>query len=247
MNRLIATTIVIAVFMGCNSNQEKKEEEEDKTLRADTTLREPEAFSISPDSTMPDPNAYSEFIKSPYTDTILLENYITKKRWFESLYLLRKRDSVTERIFEEPISEGTTIHAQFIDLKRGRSVFFEVFDMTHQGNGYYTLYEYKKGVSKKILEIRAVDRHEERQGITADSCFVMENDRLFSEYVDLNKDGYLDIKFSGTGLVFTEATRKDTKPFVLERQFVWNNSRKRFEEVMSKRKGFWYFGKFEID
>jgi len=133
------------------------------------------------------------------------------------------------------------------------TVFFEVFDITHQGNGYYRLFEYANDTIIEILSARAVDGHHEGFGITCDSAFIIENNRLQSEYVDLNGDNFLDLKLSGIGYIIVgdlnpEEEKKTLKsPIQLERQFIWNNQTRKFEELINKRKGFWHYDKYGVE
>lgn len=192
-----------------------------------------------------------KIIKSPYTDTVLLKVKVYEKDWWEDIYLVLNDRKTTH--LPVALTSQSVLSAKFVDLKVHNSIFFEVYEITHQGNGYYNLFEFKNGLLKNILNIRAVDRNQEGYGVTADSAFIFKDDVLISEYLDLNGDGYQDIRFKGIGYVICgdmitdeeKLTLKD--PILLERQFLWDNQTHKFVELIKKRKGFWYYDKYGVD
>ena len=196
-----------------------------------------------------------EIIPNPNTDTIWLEIEVQAKDWWEDIYLVRKSGRGKERIFEKPIPLTTQsiLFASFVNIQFNKAIFFEVYDITHQGNGYYNLFEYKEGILKLLLKLRAVDRHQEQIGINSDSSFIIKGDRLESEYIDINKDGYKDIRLTGIGYVIQGAVISEREksslrnPINLERFFIWNEEESRFKELVSERKGFWYYDEHEIE
>jgi hypothetical protein len=242
--------IIGGVFIMASCNQIDKTKPSSQKSLGDSSMAKSTIAKTPPNDTIQKTN-YIEVINSPYTDTVTLEIRVEKKDWFETIYLAQKNKKIPKILI--PISSQSILYAEFVDLKIRNAVFFEVYEITHQGNGYYNLFEYKNGLLKNILDIRAVDMSQEGFGIEADSSFIMKDDRLNSEYLDLNQDGYLDIKFSGIGYILKgdkishEEKANLKNPIELERQFIWNNKTNKFQELMKKRKGFWYYDKYGIE
>lgn len=192
-----------------------------------------------------------EIIRTPHTDKVHLEIRSIQKNWFEDIFLVPGNKSESE--VPVPLTSQSVLHAGFVDLQKNNAVFFEVYDITHMGNGFYNLFEYKNGQLRNVLTVRAVDRHQEGIGLTADSSFIIQNDRLDSEYSDLNGDGFLDVTLSGIGYVVKgdiigdEEKLELKNPIRLERQFVWNRRKDKFEEAVEKKVGFWYYDKYGIE
>lgn len=243
--------IIWGIFIIASCNQIDKIDSNSKNLLRDSlTSKDTISKAANAKDTIQKTN-YIEVINCPYTDTVTLEIRVQEKDWFETIYLVQKNKKVPEILI--PISSQSVLYASFVDLKMKNAIFFEVYEITHQGNGAYNLFKYKNGLLRKILDVQAVDRSQEGFGITADSAFFMKDDRLNSEYLDLNEDGCLDIKFSGIGyvtkgdIVSDEEKANLKNPIPLERQFIWNKKKKKFQELIEKRKGFWYYDKYQIE
>lgn len=226
-------------------NQPVKTECEKSTLNPQIpnfTIKDTTSFENKPES--------SEIIDAPFCSNFQLKTKVYEKDWWEDIFLVIKNQN-KELII--PKTSQSVLHAEFVDLHPLKSIFFEIYEITHQGNGYYNLFTYTNDTLINILSVRAVDRNQERIGITSDSSFVMKNDRLQSDYLDLNGDNYLDLKLSGIGYVLEGDLVKDTNkltsknPIQLERQFLWNTDTHAFEELIDRRKGFWYYEQHEID
>lgn len=186
-----------------------------------------------------------EIINSPFTNKFELQLKSIEKDWWEDLFLIvKEKDSLNVYV---PVTSQSILYASFISIENLNSTFFEVFDITHMGNGYYNLFEYTKDTLVNLINVRAVDRHQEGGGINEDSSYIIKNDRLISEYIDLNGDKLVDIKLSGTGYlvrsgnVISDKEKLHLKnPIKLERQFYWNNQTNKFEEQLDKKKGVWF-------
>lgn len=118
---------------------------------------------------------------------------------------------------------------------------FEIFDHTHQGNGFYYLYKLDGKKLTKIAETRAVDRCFDGNltiGHRYECSIVYKNDQLIPIYKDLNNDGYADVILKGTIQIFAEDDKTLLRQYPAQKVLLYNHSKGRFIEDLTQRKGF---------
>lgn len=184
-------------------------------------------------------------------DSCLLRLKTLEKDWWEELIFLDYRTDSVE--YAVPTTGQSIESFAFVNLGQESASFFEVYDMTHQGNGYYYLYEYNGDSLKQYLKLRAVDRNYDCLGVTSDTSFIIQGGKLKAHYADLNDDGYTDIEFTGAAYLVVGDIPEDDSPgnivesYELYRCFMWDTELDEYYELLDQMKGFQFYEMYEID
>lgn len=168
---------------------------------------------------------------------------ITELHWWEEIKIVKfkKGRIVWTAEFDTIPSSQAILSARQISLKGITYPLFEVFDHTHQGNGYYYLYELRGKKAVEVAQTRAVDWGMDGSldfGTHSECSITFKNDSLTPIYKDVNKDGYTDIILKGTIQIVADDWKTILKQYPAQKVFVYNKEKKRFIEDLKKRKGF---------
>jgi hypothetical protein len=168
---------------------------------------------------------------------------ITEVHWWEQFELINfKNGHIQWKAYIDTLNTGQAIlSARQISLKGLPFPLFEIFDHTHRWNGFYYLYRLDGKKLKKIAETRAVDCCFDGDLIIGhhyECSIVYKNDHLTPIYQDLNNDGYVDVILKGTIQIFAEDDKTLLRQYPAQKVLIYNNSKGRFIEDLTQRKGF---------
>lgn len=168
---------------------------------------------------------------------------ITEPHWWEEIKIVKfkKGRIVWTAKFDTVPSSQAILSARQISLKGIPYPLFEVFDHTHQGNGYYYLYELRGKRAVEVAQTRAVDWSMDGSvdfDHHPDCSIIFKNDTLTPIYKDINNDGYTDIILKGTIQIVAADWKTILKQYPAQKVFIYNKREKRFTEDLKKRKGF---------
>ena len=160
--------------------------------------------------------------------------------WWEDIRVVKfKNGKILHTLkFDTLPTSPAILSARQISLIGFYNPLIEVFDITHNGNGFYYLYELQGQKLKLIASTIAVDYHD-------DGSLEIENhkycSRLFKDgklkptYLDINKDGIVDIKL--TGEIEITGNNYSTKYFA-KKVLKYDKIKRKFVEDLKLREGF---------
>ena len=161
------------------------------------------------------------------------------------------RDGYYVQLLEGWGHNGTVDSIRQIRLNIAENPFVEALQSTSRGNGCYALYESNhNGGLFCLLAVRGVD--------SGDSGYrQFQGTRLQTEYLDINNDGYDDIKLTGVIEYFSDDGEQISKRVPCQRVFVWKQDKDanvsfspngKYEEDLSLRFGYEdYDGLYDFD
>lgn len=168
---------------------------------------------------------------------------VREKDWWEDLKLIKfEKGSILWTAKFDILPSSQSIHsARQIYLKGIAFPLIEVYDVTHQGNGYYYLYQLRGKQAQLIAQTRAVDWNFD-EGFDFNkkpNCSITyKNGQLTPTYKDVNNDGIADIVLKGTIQIFDRDWKTKLKEYPAQKVLVYNKSTNQFIEDLKKRKGF---------
>ena len=212
--------ITLTVFCLTTDSQTLRQE----LLRQDSTLKDVTIIKCNVD-----PNLFI---------TIL----VREKDWWEDLQVVNFSNGHIQWVasFDTVPSSQSIYTARQISLKGIAFPLIEVFDVTHQGNGYYYLYELKGKHAKLITQTRAVDWNFDG-GLEYNHKYcsiIYKNGTLTPTYKDMNNDGYTDIILKGTIQIYDDDWKTMLKQYPAQKVLYYNKSKNKFVEDLKRRKGF---------
>lgn len=183
-----------------------------------------------------------QIIKCKDDSTLFIAIMVTEKDWWENLYLGRcQNGKLTDTIKIDSLPSSQSIYAaKQVTLEGIDKPLIEVFDVTHQGNGYYYLYEITGNKARLIALTRAVDWNFDG-GYMYNNKYcsaIYKSGTLKPEYADINKDGFTDIILKGTIQVFDSDDKTILKQYPAKKVLLYNSKKGRFIEDLKLRKGF---------
>ncbi|MGB4773676.1 MAG: hypothetical protein WBP45_00755 [Daejeonella sp.] len=233
----------ILFLLACNNTSEKVKTVADssKITTNNPISIELKRFFQKKDST----TKVIQIFESKDDSTILSAIYSREPDWWEKLSIVKSdgKRVLWEADFESLPVEQSIRSVKQIRLKGFSNLFFEVYGQTHQGNGFYYLYELKN--KKMILKVstRAVDQNRDGLFVIKGStdCYsrIFKDDILKSTYKDINGDEVTDILLTGTIQILSDdREEKLIKMYPAQKSLVYNQLLKMYVEDTSKRKGF---------
>jgi hypothetical protein len=168
---------------------------------------------------------------------------VKQKDWWEDIELVSfsKGHILWTAKFDTLPSSQSILSARQISLKGISLPLIEVFDVTHQGNGYYYLYEIKGKHARLITQTRAVDWNFEEAlefNHKFNCSIIYKGGKLTPFYRDVNNDGITDIILKGTIQIFESDWKTKLKEYPAQKVLIFNKAKKKFVEDLRQRKGF---------
>ena len=182
-------------------------------------------------------------IKFSADPNLFITILVREKDWWEDIQIVNFSNGhiLWTAKFDTLPSSQSILSARQISLKGIAFPLIEVFDVTHQGNGYYYLYELKEKKAILITQTRAVDWSFD-MGLEINHKFnysiIYKGGKLTTFYKDVNNDGVTDIILKGTIQVFESDWKTKLKEYPAQKVLVYSTTKKRFIEDLKQRKGF---------
>jgi hypothetical protein len=182
-------------------------------------------------------------IKCNTDPNLFITILVREKDWWEDIQVVNFSNGhiLWTAKFDTLPSSQSILSARQISLKGIALPLIEVFDVTHQGNGYYYLYELKGKQARLITQTRAVDWNFD-EGLEfnhkVDCSIIYKGGKLTPIYRDVNNDGITDIILKGTIQIFESDWKTKLKEYPAQKVLVYNITKKRFIEDLKQRKGF---------
>jgi hypothetical protein len=162
-----------------------------------------------------------ESVASPLFDTLEMKISITEEDWWEHLDLNWTRgDSVVWTYCFDSLAHYV-LRAEFISVPGIKNPCIEIYDATHAGNGFYSLYEVRGRAVECIAKYKAVDFHFENGGFMMDSSNVFKDDVLTANY------GRDKITLTGLQYIFRDTVLQDSIPIKIKLN--WDQKSRRYE------------------
>ena len=159
--------------------------------------------------------------------------------WWEIINIVRfsnHKIKWTAKFNNPPTSQ--TIHtATQISLPGFKNPLIEIFDVTHNGNGFHYLYELNGRNLIQLVSTIAIDDHDDGAiEINHQICSrFIKDGGLKPIYKDLNNDGFTDIKLKGTILINCDDFKKEHPA---QKIFIYDKTKNEFIESLKLRTGF---------
>ena len=163
------------------------------------------------------------------------------KGWDEELKIIgvEKQKLSWVAALDTPISGGAIISAKQVSIYGFSQPPVEVYNESHQGNGFYYLYAIKGKSANCVANTRAVNNnYDGNYRIGNNFCDrVFKNGKLSVQYQDVNNDGFTDIILTGTIIICLDDT-KIIKQLPARKVLVYDKHTGRFMEDLKQRQGF---------
>ena len=184
-----------------------------------------------------------EITKCKASQDLFIAILIREEDWWEDIAIVKFSNGKMRWLasFDTLPSSQSILSAKQISLKGIHNPVFEVFDVTHQGNGYYYLYELKGQNAKLLIQTRGVDRNFENSTEfkhNVDCSIIYKNDQLTPTYKDINKDGIDDVILKGVVQVFASDQNTKLAEYSVQKVFIYDRIFNKYIEDMKQRKGF---------
>lgn len=182
-------------------------------------------------------------IKCKDAKNLFITILIKEKDWWEDLKVVSfSKNRILWTAEFDTLPSSQSIHtAKQISLKGQAFPFIEVFDVTHQGNGFYYLYELKNRHARLIAQTRAVDWNFDMSLQVKnkfDCSIIYKGGTLTPFYKDLNNDGQTDIILKGTIQIFESDRKTKLKEYYAQKVLIFDTTKRKFTEDLKQRKGF---------
>ena len=144
--------------------------------------------------------------------------------WWEEAYLI-----TPDTTLWLPVSSQSILSVQFVHISDEQTIYIELFDITHMGNGFYYLFAYSGKTLTLLLTTRAVDRQMENMGNEIDSSLILKNDKLDCIYIKNNTSPLPDILLTGAAQLTIGADDHVAKTITIQKQFAYNLTTKTYQ------------------
>ncbi len=161
--------------------------------------------------------------------------------WWETLAIVKYKNGkiLWQGHFDSVPVEQSIRSARQITLKGLINPLIEVYGETHQGNGFFYLYELNARTERLLIMTRAVDDNldgaVEVNGQYYDKLF--KGGILKPTYKDLNQDGITDVRLTGT-IQICLGEEHIYKQYTGQKVFIYSKGKKEFVEDLKQRRGF---------
>ena len=175
-------------------------------------------------------------IKCNADPNLFITILVREKDWWEDIQVVNFSNGhiLWTAKFDTLPSSQSILSARQISLKGIELPLIEVFDVTHQGNGYYYLYELKGKQARLITQTRAVDWNFD-MGLEFkhkfDCSIIYKGGKLTPIYKDVNNDGVTDMILKGTIQIFESDWKTKLKEYSAQKVLVYSMTKKKFIEV----------------
>jgi hypothetical protein len=168
--------------------------------------------------------------KSKFQKNLYFVRGTWEPHWWESLWVIKYQPNkkIDTLRFSDKVDEQSIYSFRELQIQGITHPCLEIFGQTHQGNGFYYLFEIKESIVQLIALTRAVDFNDGPPG-------PIKNHRLKVQYIDQNGDNIADIRLTG------QATAGERLVKVL----IYNQKKKKFIENKKYRKGKDFWGYFD--
>jgi hypothetical protein len=146
------------------------------------------------------------------------KNYILaqverEKDWWEELKVGQiKNENINWLKINDPPGEQAILSGRLIKIKNFINPIVEVYGLTHAGHGFLYIYKIQNNELNLLFKTPAVDINPDIRWAPDNfnkygynNCGeIFSNNKLASEYIDVNKDGNSDLVLSGTKKIICE-------------------------------------------
>jgi hypothetical protein len=161
--------------------------------------------------------------------------------WWETLNVVNYKDGKIrwKAQFDSLPGEQSIRSARQITLKGITNPLIEVYGQTHNGNGFFYLYELNGKTAKLLLMTRAVDESSDGAVEINHQYYdrIFKNGHLKPTYKDFNQDGISDVKLTGTILICLDKEHI-YKQYPAQKVFIYNKTKKKYVQDIKLRQWF---------